>query len=207
MEHPAFKLSAVLVPIIEGENGPELVLTVRSVKLKNHKGEISFPGGGFKKNKDGSLQATALREANEEVGINPEQVTILGELDDFCTISGFILHPVVASVVPPYDFRPNEAEVAEIFTVPLDFFQDISNFSEKDMLVGEWEYPIYSFQYENHNIWGATAHVLVHLLEFALGIHVPATLLQRPTCEQVASLNGKITPLTHFPTDDEEEGS
>ena len=197
MAHPAFRSSAVLVPFIEGENGPELVFTVRSAKLKKHRGEISFPGGGRKK-ADANLFDTALREAHEEVGINPDQVTILGELDDFCTMSGFILHPVVATVAPPYDFRPNEAEVAEIFTVPLDFFQDVNNFSERDMPFGEFRYPVFSFQYGSHNIWGATAYVLVHLLEFGLGVTLPRTIWQRPTCEQVASLRGKVKPSSYY---------
>lgn len=194
LQHPAFKASAVLVPIIDDGGSAALVFTVRSTQLKKHTGEISFPGGAFDMYKDETLFDTVLREASEEIDLKPDQVTILGELDDFGTVSGYILHPIVASVTPPYDFSPNEGEVVEIFTVPVDFFQDPANFSERDTIVGKLQYPVYSFQYSQYNIWGATAYVVVQLLYFGLGNTLPAKLWQRLSPEQLVSLRGKVQP-------------
>ncbi len=192
LTHPRFKPSAVLVPLIEVKNGPELIFTVRTSKVQKHKGEVSFPGGAFEENHDRSLQETALREAKEEINLAPEQVTILGELDDFCTMTGFIIHPVVASVSPPYDFRLEKSEVAEVFTVPLDFFKDPAHFEEKIMSFGDWQYAVYYFRNEKHMIWGATAHIILNFFEVALNFPMPATLRKRPSPEQLLALTGKF---------------
>ncbi len=190
--HPKFKPSAVLVPLIDTENGHELIFTVRTSKVQKHKGEISFPGGAYEKEHDQSLQATAIREAREEINLSPNQVTILGELDDFCTMTGYSIHPVVGHVSPPYDYQIEKTEVAEVFTVPLDFFKDPAHFEEKIMPFGDWQYAVYYFRTNTHTIWGATAHIVVNFFEAALNFPMPATLRKRPTPEQLLALRGKL---------------
>ncbi len=192
MTHPKFKPSAVLIPLIDTENGTELIFTVRTSKVQKHKGEISFPGGAFEEDHDHSLQETAVREANEEINLSPDRVQILGELDDFCTMTGYIIHPVVAHVSPPYEYQIEKSEVAEVFTVPLEFFKDPAHFEEKIIPFGEWQYAVYYFRTETHTIWGATAHIVVNFFEAALKFPMPATLQKRPTPEQLLALKGKL---------------
>ncbi len=192
MTHPKFKPSAVLIPLIDTENDPALIFTVRTSKVQKHKGEISFPGGAFEAEYDHSLEDTAIREAREEINLVSDQITIIGELDDFCTMTGYIIHPVVAHVSPPYEFRIQKTEVAEVFTVPLNFFKDPTNFEEKIMPFGDWQYAVYYFRAGNHTIWGATAHIVVNFFEMALKFPMPTTLRMRPTPEQLLALKGKF---------------
>jgi len=192
LAHPQFKPSAVLVPLIDAKDGPELVFTVRTSKVGKHKGEISFPGGAFEEEHDQSLHNTAIREANEEINISPDQITILGDLDDFCTMTRYIIHPVVAHVSPPYNFRPEKTEVAEIFTVPLEFFKDSTHFEEKMMSIADWDFGVYYFRNGNHTIWGATANIIVNFLEAALKFLMPVSLRKRPSPELLLALLEKI---------------
>ncbi len=192
ISHPKFKPSAVLIPLIDAEKGPELIFTVRTSKVEKHKGEVSFPGGAYEAEQDHSLEDTAIREAREEINLSPNQVHVLGELDDFCTMTGYIIHPVVAHVSPPYEYQLEKTEVAEVFTVPLEFFKDPAHFEEKIMPFGGWQYAVYFFRTGNHTIWGATAHIVVNFFEAALKFPMPATLRKRPTPEQLLALKGKL---------------
>ena len=180
------------MPIIDAEKGHELIFTVRTSKVQKHKGEISFPGGAFEADSDNSLEETAVREAREEINLSPDQITILGELDDFCTMTGYIIHPVVAHVAPPYEYKIETTEVAEVFTVPLEFFKDPAHFEEKIMPIGDWQYAVYYFRPGTHTIWGATAHIVVNFFEMALKFPMPATLRKRPSPEQILALKGKF---------------
>ena len=192
LAHPKFKLAAVLIPIIDSGGSTEFIFTVRTSKVQKHKGEISFPGGAFEEELDHSLQETAIREAKEEINLNPEQIQVLGELDDFCTMTGYIIHPVVAHVSPPYEYRLAKSEVAEIFTVPLDFFKNPTHFEERIINMGDWQYAVYYFKTKTHTIWGATAHIVVNFFEAALNFPMPATIRKRPSPEQLLALKGKI---------------
>jgi 8-oxo-dGTP pyrophosphatase MutT (NUDIX family) len=156
--------AAVLMPIILREPSPTVLFTQRASALKNHAGQISFPGGRLETS-DGSPIAAALREAQEEVGLDPAFVTVIGFLPDHIIGSGFRVTPVVAFVRPGFSLTPDEREVQETFEVPLDFLFDPANFRPRlrqyvpdlppvqlnDIPVGE------------RNIWGATAGMLISL--------------------------------------------
>jgi 8-oxo-dGTP pyrophosphatase MutT (NUDIX family) len=106
--------ASVLFPIVLRESGPSVLLTQRTAHLKDHPGQISFPGGRVEP-QDPTPADTALREAEEEIGLSPAHIKILGYLPEYCTVTGFRVTPVVAAVTPPFELRPDPGEVAEIF--------------------------------------------------------------------------------------------
>ena len=147
--------AAVLLLVFERDGRPYVVVTKRTDEVEHHKGQISFPGGA-RQPEDATLVATALRETSEEIGVREWDVEIVGELDDFATISQFLVSPFVGVIPHPYRFRPQETEVAEVIEVPLD---GLSEDGEED---GEKPPPIY--RYGGHVIWGATARILQQFL-------------------------------------------
>jgi 8-oxo-dGTP pyrophosphatase MutT (NUDIX family) len=158
-----FRSAAVLVPVIAGATGPELLLTKRTLDVETHKGQISFPGG-MRDREDASHEATALRETEEELGIAPSRIEILGLLDDIATPTGFVITPVVGflKTLPP--LAPNPAEVAESFTVPWSIFLDPANVrTEVREFMGERR-TIWFFDTGRHIVWGATAAIIHALL-------------------------------------------
>ena len=157
--------AAVLVPLIERESGLTVLLTQRTAHLRDHAGQISFPGGRCEE-QDASPEATALREAQEEVGIDPSQVEVLGLLPEYRTGSGFSIVPVVALVLPPLNLKLDDFEVAEAFETPLSFFLDPANHQRHrvDHQGSMREY--YAMPWEGYYIWGATAAMLVSLQRF-----------------------------------------
>jgi 8-oxo-dGTP pyrophosphatase MutT (NUDIX family) len=158
-----FRSAAVLVPVLAGETGPELLLTKRTLDVETHKGQISFPGG-MRDRADTSHEATALRETEEELGIAPSHIEILGLLDDIATPTGFVITPVVGllETLPP--LAPNSAEVAEAFTVPWSIFLDPANGrTEVREFMGERR-TIWFYDTGRHIIWGATASIIHALL-------------------------------------------
>lgn len=156
--------AAVLVLIARYPDGPRLVYTRRTNRVLHHKGEISFPGGACEDG-DADPVATALRESWEEVGVNPADVEVLGELDDIITRSNFIVTPVVGVVKGPYPFRPNPVEVAEIIEVPIDELLKPENVVfEPRRVRGEWAIAP-TYYYRGHRIFGATALITRQLLE------------------------------------------
>lgn len=157
--------AAVLIPLFKSAVDYHVVFTKRTETLRHHKGQISFPGGAYDPD-DGDLLTTALRESHEEIGITPNDVTILGRLDDLSTFStNFIISTFVGLIPHPYTFRPNPSEVAIVFDVPLAVLADpafgcsyIRTREDGATLVD------YEFHIGGHVIWGATARLIRHLL-------------------------------------------
>jgi 8-oxo-dGTP pyrophosphatase MutT (NUDIX family) len=164
IEHLSFAHAAVLVPLFRKGKDCHLLFTKRTDQVKYHKGEISFPGGTFDK-EDLELQQTALREVFEEIGIKESDVQILGVLDDIVTITEFIVTPFVGLFPYPYPFKVSPIEIAELIEVPLPSLLDEKCFGEREILQGEKRRIVYTYQYGNHTIWGATALILKQFLD------------------------------------------
>lgn len=161
---PPLKAAAVLVPIVEHEDGLTVLLTRRTDHLADHAGQVSFPGGRIEP-EDIDPEHAALREAQEEVGLPPEQVELVGRLDIYRTRTGFEVVPVVGLVRPPLRLTADPYEVAEVFEVPLSFIVDPAN---HELHSREWrgaKRSFYVLPYEGRYIWGATAGMLVNLAQ------------------------------------------
>ena len=159
---PLLAGAAVLIPIIESESGPLLLFTRRTETVRYHKGQISFPGGA----QDGleTVETTALRETEEETGVAPQEVEILGRFHDYLSSSNFRVTPFVALVFPGAQFVPNPAEVAYLIRIPLRFF--IENEPECRMMRRRGrETRVYFYQYEGEVIWGLTARIVKEFVE------------------------------------------
>lgn len=155
--------AAVLVGVREGVQ-PRVVLTVRTNDLPSHAGQVAFPGGGSDP-ADADAVATALRESEEEIGLERQLVTPLGFLDRFETISGYNITPVVARIDPEARLYPAPAEVAEVFEVPLSFFLEPSNLRRYTMEFRGHRRDMVEFVHGGHRIWGATAAMVFNLLQ------------------------------------------
>lgn len=164
IEHPPFSHAAVLVPLFQKDGNCHLLFTRRSQEVKYHKGEISFPGGVVDE-EDKELINTALREANEEIGLKESDVQIIGVLDDIVTITEFIVTPIVGLFPYPYPFKVSQAEIAELIEVPLVSLLDEDCFSEREIFRGGQREIVFAYQYGNHIIWGATARILNQFLD------------------------------------------
>jgi len=156
------KTAAVLVPFLDLPE-PELVLTRRADHLPQHAGQVSFPGGAAEDN-DRSAVQTALREAEEEIGLPPGLARPIGFLDRMDTISDYRVLPVVALVTPSVVWRPDEREVAEVFTVPASIILDRARFTQRQVERDGQRYTIWSLPWKHHMIWGATAAMLMNLI-------------------------------------------
>jgi 8-oxo-dGTP pyrophosphatase MutT (NUDIX family) len=154
--------AAVLIGLVEREPGPAVLLTQRTDHLKAHAGQICLPGGRVEPS-DPDLAATALREAEEEVGLDPGKVEVLGSLPPYDTITGYRIHPVVGWIAPPLDVSPDGVEVAEVFELPLDFVLDPANHRRQSYRRGTLTRGYFVLPYQNRFIWGATAGILVNL--------------------------------------------
>jgi 8-oxo-dGTP pyrophosphatase MutT (NUDIX family) len=141
-----------------------ILLNKRSQLVEHHKGEISFPGG-MKDPSDKTLLETALREAHEEMGIDPRHVEILGEIDDVPTNSNFLIHTFVGTIPYPYDFEPSELEVARVLEVPIASLLDEKNGRDEIRIRGGKLLNSPAYAFEGHLIYGATARVLERFLE------------------------------------------
>ncbi len=155
--------AAVLIGFRDGVQ-PRLVLTVRTSHLQSHAGQVAFPGGRTDPN-DGDAVATALRESEEEIGLNRALVTPLGYLDRFETISGFCITPVVARIAAEARLHPSPDEVAEVFEVPLAFLLEPKNLRRYTMEFRGHPREMVEFVHGGHRIWGATAAMLLNLLQ------------------------------------------
>ncbi|MBI3326935.1 MAG: CoA pyrophosphatase [Nitrospinae bacterium] len=162
--------AAVLLPLFKDADGYHLLFTKRTDTVRHHKGQISFPGGSFDR-RDGNLLQTALRESYEEVGIRPEDVRVLGRLDDSPTVStNFMISPFVGLIPYPYTFRPDPREVAAVFASSLArladpvVFRSYVRTQEDDTRIEDYEYHV-----NGQVIWGATARIIHHFLQLIGG--------------------------------------
>jgi 8-oxo-dGTP pyrophosphatase MutT (NUDIX family) len=154
--------AAVLVPLVEHASGWTVLLTQRAETLKDHAGQISFPGGRVEPEDEDAWQA-ALREAQEEIGLRPGLVEFAGFLPDHVVITGFRVTPVVGFVNPDYQLRIAETEVHDVFEVPLDFILDAANHKLRRRKLGDLSFDVHDIPYGERNIWGATAGMLMTL--------------------------------------------
>lgn len=155
------RTAAVLVPLLDLEQ-PEIVLTRRADHLPQHAGQVSFPGGAAEAG-DPSAVHTALREAHEEIGLPAEKATPLGFLDRLDTISDYRVLPVVALVSTPVIWVPDASEVAEVFTIPMDYATNLEHYENRPIERAGSKYPIWYLQYGRYTVWGATAAILLNL--------------------------------------------
>lgn len=154
--------AGVIIPLIEEETHYDVLFTERTHDLKNHPGQISFPGGKAEE-LDENLLATALRETEEEVGISPQLFNIIGSLPPMPSIAGFLVTPFIGILVQPCILKIDTREVAATFTVPLNYLVDPTNTRTQVITRNNEEYEIYVIQYENYRIWGLTAKILVEV--------------------------------------------
>ncbi len=160
---PQLRPAAVLMPIIVRKE-PSVLFTQRTTHLSRHAGQISFPGGRVEEN-DVSLIQTALRETQEETGIDPAFVSIAGFLDPYETGTGYAILPVVGLLSEGFSLTPDANEVAEIFEVPLAFLLDMKNREKGTVEFQGGTRQYYVFNYEGRRIWGATAGMLVNFVD------------------------------------------
>ena len=158
--------AAVLVPLIREDGRWSLLFTRRAETLANHKGQVSFPGGAVDP-QDSSPEETALREAQEEIGLLPGDVRIVGRLNYMQTVSNFLITPVVGQMRWPYQFRVSPFEVSRVFTIPMDWLADVRNREEHPRVFpdGHAENIIYFKPYDGEILWGASARITVELLK------------------------------------------
>ena len=152
--------AAVLVPLVERPAGLQVLLTQRASHLKNHPGQISFPGGRIESADAGPWEA-ALRETQEEIGLEPQFVTRAGYLQDHLVISGFRVTPAVGFVQPGFNLQLDETEVENVFEVPLEFVLDVRNHLPRDRSIAGHTIITHEIPYEGRQIWGATASMLI----------------------------------------------
>lgn len=157
--------AAVLIPIVLREEGASLLLTQRTAHLRDHAGQISFPGGRVDSTDASALDA-ALRETEEEIGLDRQFVEIIGRLPEYQTGTGFRIQPFVGLVQPPFETVAEAFEVAEIFEVPLSFLMDGSHHQRRTAEFATGSRTFYVMPYEHHFIWGATAGMLRNLFHF-----------------------------------------
>ncbi len=154
--------AAVLVPLVERDDGMTVLLTQRAATLKDHAGQISFPGGRIEP-EDADAWHAALREAHEEIGLSAGFVEFAGYLPDHWVGTGFRVTPAVGFVNPGYELRIATAEVHDVFEVPLEFILDAANHRARTRDIAGVSLEAYDIPYGNRNIWGATAGMLLTL--------------------------------------------
>lgn len=162
-EAGAPKRAAVLVPLLRQDGEWHLLFTRRTDKVESHKNQVSFPGGACDEGET-TPEQTALREAEEEIGLDPSQVRVLGQLNSMLTITSYLVTPVVGVIPWPAVFRPAQAEVARIFTMPLVWLAERSNRWEFNLLGRDHSVIVYH-PFDGEILWGATARMTVDFLE------------------------------------------
>ncbi|MFN4283781.1 MAG: CoA pyrophosphatase [Alphaproteobacteria bacterium] len=157
------KHAAVLIPIVLRPGGPTILLTERTPHLADHAGQISFPGGRLEP-EDADAVAAALRETEEEIGLARRHVEVLGHFEDYGTVTGYRVTPIVGLARPPFDLTPDPHEVAEIFELPLEFILQPTNIRRLRETRGGVPRDVYEIAYGKWRVWGFTARILVRLI-------------------------------------------
>lgn len=155
--------AAVLVPVLD-QPEPGILLTRRAEHLFHHPGQVSFPGGRAEESDISAVQ-TALREAEEEIGLESDYVTPVGFLDRFDTVSDYRVLPIVALVRPPARWKLDTREVVEVFTLPLEVALNREMYQEKVVVLDEVRHVIHSLEWQGNRVWGATAAMLLNLVQ------------------------------------------
>jgi 8-oxo-dGTP pyrophosphatase MutT (NUDIX family) len=164
--------AAVIAPVVTRPEGEAILFTKRADHLSDHPGQMSFPGGGREPEDEGLLR-TALREANEEIGLDPLAVNVVGRLDDIRTITRYSVRPFVGRI-PDRDYLPSDEEVAEIVTLPVSELTDLDNYESEHRDHPHYgEIRLHFFYVDGYTVWGATARMLVQLLELATDWRMP----------------------------------
>ena len=164
-DRPDFRQAAVLLPLYQSEVGPHLILTKRTEEVPTHKGQIAFPGGGFEEG-DGDLLATALRETQEEIGLEPGAVEIIGSLDDTVTVtSRHVVRPFVGFVPHPYSYRLDPFEIERLIHLPILPLLSGAPFREEIWERDGQPVVVYFYEYDGDTIWGLTARILKQFME------------------------------------------
>ena len=159
--------AAVLVALVDRPEGLSVLLTERASQLAKHAAQISFPGGRLE-DTDADLASAALREAQEEIGLDPSRVRVFGYLPDHLVFSGYRVTPVLSLVTPPFALIPNPAEVAAVFEVPVSHVFDAGNHKARLRRVGDEDMLLYDIPWQGQNIWGATAGMLLTFVRMVL---------------------------------------
>lgn len=160
------RAASVLVPLISSDDGIKVLYTRRSEKLKNHRGQVAFPGGGADP-EDTDVYATALREANEEIGLPADHVRILGKMPAVTSSSRYNVTPVVGWIEKPFEIVANPDEVAHVFTVPLSWLSERNNVDFRDLETpwGRHRNVVFFKDYTGETIWGFTGQLTVKFLQ------------------------------------------
>lgn len=163
-----YQLAAVLVPLVVRGAVPTVLMTRRTDHLHHHPGQISFPGGRVEE-ADTSPIDTALRETEEEIGLDRRHIELIGTLPDYLTGTGFRVTPVVGLVTPPFELTLDAFEVAEAFEVPLSHFLDPANHEQHSIVHEGRVRQFHAMPYQGHFIWGATAGIIMSLYRVLRG--------------------------------------
>lgn len=162
---PGFRQAAVLLPLYQNEAGLHLVLTKRTELVPTHKGQISFPGGGFEE-ADGDLLTTALRETREEIGLRPEDVKIVGTLDDTVTVtSRHVVRPFVGFAPHPYPYRLDPFEIERLIHLPISALLRGAPFREETWEREGRPVSVFFYDHDGDSVWGLTARILKQFVE------------------------------------------
>lgn len=155
--------AAVLVPFVDRPEGLSVLLTQRASQLAKHAAQVSFPGGRLEES-DADIASAALRETQEEIGLDPGRVRVFGYLPDHLVISGYRVTPVLSIVTPPFSVEANPAEVESVFEVPVAHIFDKRNHKARLRRVGNEDMMLFDIPWQEHHIWGATAGMLMTLI-------------------------------------------
>jgi 8-oxo-dGTP pyrophosphatase MutT (NUDIX family) len=162
-DSPQHRRACVLIPLIRHDGHWSILLTRRAENLAAHSGQIAFPGGSVEG--DESLEQAAMREAEEEVGIPPHRVELIGRLDDVVTHSGFLVAPFVGLIHERIDYVMQESEVVEVFEVPVEALLDLRNPEVRYVPFRKRQFPAYFYHYGEYEIWGLTGRMLKAFLD------------------------------------------
>ena len=199
LEDDFFIKAAVIFSIIPFEYKPyELILIHRSDKGLRHKGEMSFPGGKFDPQFDKSLRDTALRETEEEIGVPRKQVKIIGCLDDFPTMTQYIITPFIGIIDKNQTLIRDEREVQRILKIPINFFTSKSNFREQAIDIESKKFPVFYYNYidsengQKYTVWGATAYMISTFIEKIYGLTISNLGLERFKLDNIKDIKEYI---------------